>query len=454
MRKRKILLVNPWIADFAAYDLWAKPLGLLYIAKFLKKYGYELALIDLTDRARWGGSNAGQRDDGRGKLRKTIIPKPESLVRIPRRYGLYGATIEQFTEALRQNADCKAVLVTSHMTYWYPGLRRTVDLIREYLPTAKVILGGTYATIYPEHAAQAIEADYLITGYGEKKVLTLLDSLFGIERDYTGVPDFDDCGILPWELYDGLESVPVLSSRGCPFHCSYCATQQLNPDFRQREPEDVLHEITSIYETFGVRHFAFYDDALLANQEEHIVPILEGIAASGVEASFHTPNGLFAREINENLAALMLRAGVKTIRLSLESVVPKWQKASSNKTNNRNFIDALQHLRRAGYRSGNIEVYLIFGLPGQTYADVRQSLEFVREYGAIARLAAFSPIPGTADWERAREMGHVFDGMDPIYANKTLFPCAGPDLTADKVTELKLLCNTLNAEIQGPPDGR
>jgi len=71
MKSRRLLLINPWIADFAAFDLWAKSLGLLYVGKFLIEYGYEIDLIDLLDRAKWGEKKNSNSSNGKGKYRKT-----------------------------------------------------------------------------------------------------------------------------------------------------------------------------------------------------------------------------------------------------------------------------------------------------------------------------------------------------------------------------------------------
>lgn len=224
MKNKRLLLVNPWIADFAAYDLWAKPVGLLYIAKYLRAADYEISLLDLLDREKWGQKSTRYAPTGRGKYLKTPLPKPKPLQDIPRQYGLYGARPEQLQNHLSKATSPDAILVSSHMTYWYPGVQYTVQLLRQYFPDTPLILGGIYASVYPEHARQLIQPDYLITGYGEKQVLQLLDSLFHKERDYSVLPDFDDSGALPWDLYKNLKAVALQTSRGCPYQCSYCLT--------------------------------------------------------------------------------------------------------------------------------------------------------------------------------------------------------------------------------------
>ncbi|MGC9363045.1 MAG: B12-binding domain-containing radical SAM protein [Fidelibacterota bacterium] len=440
---KPVLLINPWIADFAAYDLWAKPLGLLYIGKFLRQYGYDLELIDLTDRLRWSGDKP---SESRGKYPKIPIPKPSAVAHVPRRFGLYGASREQFAMALKNVTPPKLILVTSHMTYWYPGVRKTVTILRDTFPETTIVLGGIYASLFSDHARQTIRPDYLITGYGEKPVLELSDHLCGISRDYHQVPERNDAGIPPWDLYPNLNVAPILTSRGCPMHCNYCATPFLNPRFSQRSPADVVAEIQYLSRERNIREFAFYDDALFTHKERHIKPILRELISRDLSVKFHTPNGLFAREIDAELAELMKAAGFETIRLSLESVIPKWQKTSSHKVSTRDFENALIFLEKAGFQRKDIEVYIIMGLPGQRYSDVETTLRYVFEQGTISRLAAFSPIPHTPFWRVARESGCVSDDMDPLLTNNTIYPCASRDFPVEKFLELRQLSNDLNAK--------
>ncbi|MDO9548489.1 MAG: radical SAM protein [Candidatus Marinimicrobia bacterium] len=240
----------------------------------------------------------------------------------------------------------------------------------------------------------------------------------------------------------------LLTSRGCPMHCDYCATPFLHPNFIQRSPEDVIAEIVHLNTRMNVLEFAFYDDALFTNKKHHIIPILKSIIKHKIQATFHTPNGLFARDIDLNLAQLMKESGFKTIRLSLESIIPELQKASTNKVSTHHFECALDNLESAGFQRKDIETYLIMGLPGQKYPDIEITLRYVFELGALSRLAAYTSIPHTASWDMAKMAGSVWDEMDPLLTNNTLYPCATADFPVEKFTKLRQLSNQLNANVK------
>ena len=118
-----ILLVNPWIHDFAAYDFWAKPYGLLSLAAVLRDHGLRVSYIDCLDRfhpkARPGDPRARH---GRGPYRKQSIDHPRGLEGIERTYSRYGIDPEWLREDLRELDAPDLILVTSLMTYWYPAL--------------------------------------------------------------------------------------------------------------------------------------------------------------------------------------------------------------------------------------------------------------------------------------------------------------------------------------------
>jgi radical SAM superfamily enzyme YgiQ (UPF0313 family) len=111
------------------------------------------------------------------------------------------------------------------------------------------------------------------------------------------------------------------------------------------------------------------------------------------------------------------------------------------------FKRAIQNLYNAGYKPGDIECYLILGLPNQTPNDVRDSLRFVSDLGVIARLAVFSPIPGTAEAEAARKIiGDAFL-HEPLLQNHSVFPLKNSSMTDDELQQIKLECKRNNDEI-------
>jgi len=442
MKRNNILLINPWIYDFAAYDFWIKPVGLLSIGYYLEKYGYQTYLIDCLDRFHPLNPIVRKKKYGTGKFIRMPVEEPEILKHTPRKYCRYGMSLDSFLRALHQLPEPDAVLVTSGMTYWYQGPQYAIQVLKQEFPHVPIVLGGIYATLCYDHAIHNSGADYVIKGPGEIAALRLVDSLTGnfheIENKQVMFPKPDYC------YYQKLASIPIFTSIGCPYRCSFCASHLLSGQFRQRNPEEVIDEIGNYYHKRHVRHFAFFDDALLINQEKHLSVILDGIIQKQFKINFHTPNGMHARQITKDLAERMFKVNFKTMRLSYETSNRARQKEMELKVTDDSLVNAIDYLEAAGFRRKDLDVYVIMGLPEQSFEEVVESMLFVTSLGVKARLTSFSPIPGTKDWQKSIELYNMPPDIDPLLTNNSIFPLNREDFSYDMFQKIKNLSKVLN----------
>lgn len=446
--KKNILFINPWIYDFTACDFWLKPLGLLYVASLLKKHTrLDLDFIDCLDRGHPLLSKKPKtKPDGRGSFPKEEVPKPEALRNIPRKYSRYGIPVPLFIDELSQIPAPELVLVTCTMTYWYPGVQVIVDLVRKKFGRVPVVLGGVYATLMPDHARRFSGADLIFQGPAERGILTLVKEILGddsfSEEEYEALDD------IPWPCFDVLrnkDTLPVLTSRGCPFRCSFCATPLLYKNFEQRSPSSVLSEIEQDFRLYKARNIVFYDDALLLNKEHHLFPLLEGIIRMNLPLAFHTPNGLHVKEIDAETASLFKKANFESLFLSQESFDRRLLERVCPKVSEDDLEKALAHLENAGFSRARVNVYLLVGLPGQRFSEIKDSILRVRRLRARPRLAYFSPLPGTVEWKNLVERGCLTDDADPLVHNKLTFPYIVGSVSPDDFRALNDLMNNLGA---------
>ncbi|MGD9047507.1 MAG: cobalamin-dependent protein [Anaerolineae bacterium] len=439
--KGRVLLVNPWIYDFAAHNLWIEPLGLLTIGAVLADNGYHVTLLDCL--APHPGA-PGPRSDGSGKFLKTAVEKPAPYASIPRRYGRYGMPLDQFDARLAAAPMPDLVLVASGMTYWYPGVAEAIQRIRKRWTSVPVAVGGIYATLCSEHASENSGADLVIAGPGVAAALQLAGRVTGHDEDSERYAD-PTCWPSPAHEMVPRPYAGVTTSWGCPYYCTYCASHRLQPAFVQRAPTSVLAEFAACVQR-GVRDFAFYDDALLLGAGRHLVPILEGILARGWQVRLHTPNGLHAGEITADLALLMRRAGLTTVRLSLETVEPARQQSTGAKISTAAFSQAVSHMLAAGFEARDLGSYILAGLPGQPLSETEATVRFVHRLGVQAKLALFSPIPGTPEGDRALPAS-----ADPLLHNNTAHPYTqGPDYVLE-LQRIKQLAKDGNAALAAGP---
>lgn len=416
--------MNPWIYDFAAYNLWIEPLGLLTVAGVLREAGHEVALIDCLDRHHPAApAPVSARDAyGCGHFAKVELPKPQVLFHMPRRWGRYGLPVEVFDAELAAQPRPDAVLVTSMMTYWYPGPFEAIRRIKARWPDVPVALGGVYATLCSDHALVHSGADAVLPGCGEMQALEWVNEVTGESRPLTVAPE----DILPaHDLRRPQGYMAIQTARGCPFHCPYCAVHQLAPGgIVPRPVEQVVREMIWCIESLGVQDIAFYDDALLVNAERHIHPILDAVIERGLRVRFHTPNGLHARYIDRALAEKVRRAGFVTIRLGLETIDPEEEQRDGGKVDEESFIRAVEALRAAGFMAREVAAYVLIGRPGQSLDKVHATVAFAHRLGVRVFAAEFSPVPGTAEWQAAVHAGCIPPDADPLLHNNSIYPCA------------------------------
>jgi radical SAM superfamily enzyme YgiQ (UPF0313 family) len=244
-----VLLINPWIFDFAAYDFWNKPLGLLYLASLLRMNGFNVFFVDCLDPyhpyMHYGRQVIAPRrkESGDGTYARQAIPKPDTLKSIPKKYHRYGITPDVFIKTIESIPPPDLIMMTSMMTYWYPAVFEMVSLLHQKFPGIPVVLGGNYVTLNPRHASKS-GAEFCLTGPAEASIPSLLQNLY--HQDMNFLPDVNHLDSYPYPAFDLIrhpDQVPIMTSRGCPYRCSYCASHLINDRFLRRDPIRVVDEI-------------------------------------------------------------------------------------------------------------------------------------------------------------------------------------------------------------------
>lgn len=410
VKNKSVLLINPWIYDFSAYNLWLRPLGLLKVAAWLREQAHQVTFFDCLDCPN-------QDRYGCGKFSKVKVPKPELVRQVKRPYFRYGVAPERLISFLTGLRQPNEVFVGSGMTYWYPGVQEVVRLVRQVWPQVEITLGGIYAVLCPEHARQYSGADKIAAGVNGSNLYPA------------------------WDLAAAAGVIAIQSSFGCPFNCSYCGAKLIRKDFYQRDPDEVVAELKH----FAPRNAAFYDDALLVNADRHIKPLLEKIIDLRLDCNFHLPNAIHARFLDKDTAVLMYRAGFKTVRLGLET---SGLQRRDNKVTNEEFLRAVGFLRQAGFTAEELGVYTMFGSLDDGPEDVLRDIEFVTAVARVpVKISSYSLVPGSADHQRWLAEGRLPQDLDPLWHNNTIFPLLNRRYSLDTIRKLRRLAADRNKEI-------
>lgn len=370
---RRALMFNPPVYDAQYWARWSQPAGLLRVATLLQSRGYHVDLIDCMETDANGRVKKARRRTPDGKF---DVKQRDDITKIIWHHGLAWKEAER---RLRELEPPDEVWIGSIMTYWWESTRDAVALIRRVYPNARILVGGIYPTLAPEHASHNLGADIVFKG-----------EVAEASHQWTNL-----------DLYHTKPTYAILTtSRGCPWDCNYCAARSLNGGsnkMRSRTPEDVLDEIEDKMERFGIRHFGFYEDNALALRG-HLQSVLELIIERGHKLHLYAPEGFETRMLTEDLLRVMKLVGFRKIHLPFEAL-----KVDTNINWNRrhastaSFDRALQAAINAGFkpRTEEINAFVLFGLPDDSLEDILDSVTYVHHtVGSIIPML-FTPVPGT-----------------------------------------------------------
>lgn len=471
------LLINPPIYDFSLYDLFHKPIGLMKIGRWLDKTGYRVAVVDALDindtnslkvlgkpkrkengtgkffrqparfppqriiagksvRAGSGFGGHGEAAPGCGSIHGGLSRENQPYP-AKRRYSRYGI-LEESLQARIASAKPDIVLITSGMTYWYPGVEEAVRLVREIHPHAPVVVGGVYASLLPDHCKSVVRPDYVVAGHAWDALRTILQA----NRLPVPTAEPDEGILLDANVWRGAGVLTL--NEGCPLRCDYCASSLLHPDFNPGSGNAVFSMLEDLMKYCRIKSFAFYDDALLYRKEQGLLPFLEKVIDSSLDVSFHVPNALHLGLLDFDTALLMKRAGFAEIRLGYESSSPVFHQRYDGKVQQGDFEETVEILLKAGFARSQIIAYILAGLPGQPVEEVENSVRQVTACGVRASLAEYSPVPGTALWEPSVRASEFPIETEPLYHNNSLLPLQWERFTMDDLQRIKDLARALS----------
>ncbi len=410
------------------------PHGLLKVATYLKRQGYETSLIDCLAGDESGVVRIKRREVARVGTTERWTPTPWPKRNGPDEKVIYchGRHIDELRVLLKDRYNSKTPLfssapdevwVTSIMTYWWESTRDVVALCKELFPSARIRIGGIYPTLAPDHAERnlGLRNPLVINGADlDISNPTQMSRDFIVKGEIQSANDLE----LDLDLYNDHPSTKpgytiLTTSRGCPRTCEYCAAYVLSGRrVVSRDVNSVIEEIQAKY-AIGIRDFCFYEDNLLMARKsfkEILTRIIEAKDLKGIE--LHSPEGLEIRLVDLELAKLMREAGFRRVYLPLESIdydsIAQWRRDFYSL---KDFEKAVNTFEEAGFtKPQQINTFVLFGLPGEDLQHVYDTAVYAANRTGSVIPMLFAPVPGTplfqtfADY--VEEMGFDFHDLN------------------------------------------
>ena len=419
----KILLVEPPFQKFMDFKKYYIPLGLLYIAGELERNGHDVWVYDAD-----------------------YHPKGKSLEFSEKmeHYHLYLDGLANDTHKIWQdmievfdNIKPDVVGISLISTKLPSGMK--IASISKEMGAKRVICGGAHASLRPDEVLGNSCVDSVVIGEGEyafskalsdrkviaERISTLDNIAFPARNRLYNLKDYS-----PSDL--GM----VISSRGCPFNCSFCCSEAL---WRRRvvfrSIDNIIEEIISIKNVFGTTDFYLMDDSFTCNKHRTL-EFCRKIKDLGITWSCLTRADL----IDDEIIIAMKNSGCRMLKIGLESGSKKVLGIMNKKIRKEDVIRASDILKRYNLKW---TAYFMVGTPGETEENVEETLDFIREVRpSFISFAIFTPYPGTRLFEKL-ELGNIPYHFYNHQSNLNKFS----DVSLEKIKEVAQFSDAYNKEV-------
>ncbi len=418
--KKKILFIHPlgvnWRpgeSDMARIANIMPPIGLCSLAAWVEKHGHHASIHDCY---------AFPKQDER------II---DQIRNAPPDYVGFTATTSSFLDAVRIAKRIKEI--NPRITIIFGGVHITAlrePLMRDYPIIDYAVVGegelpllslmdGDYQSLddVPGLIYRRGE-DVVFTGYGKKNQLMELDSL--PFPAYGKLDGFPNAYKLPIFNYPKAPNATIVSSRGCPYKCSYCDRTVFQQSFRFNSAQYMFDLVKHLNSNFGVRHINYYDDLFTFNRKR-VEEFCQLMIQSKIGVTFNC--AARAEHVDMELLKLMKKAGCWMISLGIETGDPDLLKHHRSNSNLEMIQEKVDIIRKAGIR---VKGLFMMGLPGETEESIDKSIKYSLSLPLNdMNLAKFTPFPGSPLYKDIRNHGAFNENWELMNCTNFVFVPTG-----------------------------
>lgn len=398
----KVVLIQPPVEDFYDTSIRTYPLGLAYIAAKIKDM-CEVSVLDL-------------RTGYKGHTTRNDFPELDEFYRNDRRgpfslftrYARYGMQKKEIREAIQRELP-DMIGISSSFTAYAREASEIAAITKEIDRHIITVMGGMHPTLFPGHVLDDPNVDFVVRGEGETPFMELVRNLnakknirqaisglsfrhyerhaignIHIENDIDAPPARH---LLPAEKYliGRKPYTVVITSRGCPFNCSFCGKPPV--PYRRRTLKSIENEVDEI-DKMGTQAIDFEDD-MLNLDKAFFQSVLDVFKGRGITLS--AMNGLYSQTLDTGTLAKMYEAGFSRLNFSLvdtSHVVHETQRRAYPA----NFLNILDWLEASDF---TVEAHFIIGLPGQTPAEIIDTIIFLTGKRVLPGPSIYYPAPGS-----------------------------------------------------------
>ncbi len=346
------------------------------------------------------------------------------------------------------------VIGVTSTTLTYKSATEIVQAAKKACPNSLTIMGGPHVTVVDDQTlSEQPELDIIVRGEGERTLLELvdkfsksnmknLDDVLGITFRKNGkiiqtpnrpfIQNIDDLPYPAFKHFDvnkyrifGKTYLPVITSRGCPFQCTFClASKMCGRGFRARSPKNVVDELEFLRDMFGADAFSFYDDTFTFDRKR-ARDICKEMKTRKLDLQWDCRTRV-DRISKEDLAVLK-DAKCQLIHFGVESGSQKMLNLMKKGTTVEQNALAIKWAKAAGI---SVAISVVVGYPGETPELLQETLDFMyRTRPDYVYMCVAIPYPGTEMYDYLKELGwemsprwERYDEQTVVFKNPLLSP--------------------------------
>jgi radical SAM superfamily enzyme YgiQ (UPF0313 family) len=220
------------------------------------------------------------------------------------------------------------------------------------------------------------------------------------------INNLDEIPIPSRDLLMGIENFTsedmgvIITSRGCPYSCTYCACPKMWKGVRYRSIDNVIEEIQQVMREYGTTQFAIYDDTFTINRQR-VLEFCKTLINEKININWTCTTRLDL--LDDEQLIMMKKSGCNNVKVGVESGSPEILEIMKKKEDKDDIRQGSSLLRKHGFFWSG---YFMMGLPMETKKDIMDTLEFMKELKPnFAQMSIFLPLPGTELFSLGMNLG-------------------------------------------------
>lgn len=298
-----------------------------------------------------------------------------------------------------------------------------------------IVFGGPHVSNLPKDSLKNYEIDFIFCGEAEESFPAFIKEISNLKPNFNKIPglgwkkneriylneikfieDLDKLNFPAFDLLDFSKypklylakkhpAIPIFTSRGCPFNCTFCTAKKLSgKKWRFRSPENIIRELKLLKTKYKIKEFHIWDDNFTLDKER-AKKFCDLLIKEKLDLIWWCPNGVRLETLDKELLIMMKQSGCYAISFGIESGSERIQRDMKKNLNFSKLKEIVNFAYKIGLRT---QGFFIIGYPTETKEDILKTIRLAKELPLMrASISLFQPLFGSEIYETLKKAGKI-----------------------------------------------